>query len=413
MGDRSLPDRLADAGLAELWRRCHRAMARPGDWETTTIRLPVDDDAQRRALAGLLGRPVRRGTATVGIRLADLDARLRAAGDGWDLIRVVEAVNGPLPDRAAEARERADAIEAARERARAEAAGDWVEPWLEDLSRGMLARLHTRGELALVPQAARVLARLPAGGTSLQALASSLTGDPKALSATTLEGLVLRGLAAWLDEERPTTAGERRMLWEAVGVVTDDLASQVLVLGLRTAGDDPLNRWLAEAADLGWPLRVTLHQLTRSHVTLSPPETVHVCENPTVLRTAAERLGPASAALVCTEGRPSVACVRLLETLSAAGCELRVHADLDWAGLRIAGALLALPGARPWRMGAADYRVAVDALDGRATAGARLTGTSTSTPWDPALERELVATGRVVYEEDVLETLLADLAASA
>jgi uncharacterized protein (TIGR02679 family) len=408
MAEGPLPDRLAGPDLAALWRRCFRAMARPGDWRDTTIRLPVEDDGQRHALAGLLGRPVRRGTASVGIPLAELDERLRGAGDGWDLVAVVETVGGPLPDRAGDARTRRADIDATCTQARDEAGQAWwVQPWLDELAAGMLARLHTRGELALVPLAANVLARLPADGLPLPALASSATGDTKALGGTTLEGLVLRGLALRIGEPRPETAAGRRALWEAAGVVPDDLASQVLVLGLPVLADGPLGRWLADAAEQGWPFRVTLHQLMQGPLSVDRPTPVHVCENPAVLRSAAERLGPGTAPLVCTEGRPSVACSRLLTALADTGCELRVHADFDWAGVRIAGALLTTPGARPWRMGAADYRAALTAGSGQRTA---LTGTAAPSPWDPGLAETMTATGLVVYEEDVLDDLLVDLA---
>lgn len=404
-----LPERLAGEELAGLWARCWKAMARagPDQWREVTIRLPLEGDAERRAVAGLLGRPVRPGTASVGIDLADLDAVLRRADDGWGLAEVVTAASGPLPDRAGDARAQQAAVAATLEQAR-EAAPDepWVEPWLDGLAQGMLTRLHGRGELELVPTAARVLARLPGRGTPLPALASEITGNPKALAGTTLEGLVLRALAIREQEPPPRSAADRRALWETAGVVPDDLASQVLVLGVPAVPVGTLGRWLAEARDEGWPLRVTLHQLQHSPITVERPRPVFVCENPAVLRAAAERLGPASAPLVCTEGRPSLACTRLLSSLGEAGCELRYHGDFDWPGLRIAAALLSLPGAVPWRLSAADYSQAVARLEGdRPT----LRGPAADSPWDPDLAVAMAQRDTAVYEEEVLDDLLADL----
>ncbi len=60
-------------------------------------------------------------------------------------------------------------------------------------------------------------------------------------------------------------------------------------------------------------------------------------------------------------------------------------------------------GAAPWRMAAADYLAAVRA-DSLA-----LAGTPHPTPWDPALADAMAATGKVVYEESVTETLITDL----
>jgi uncharacterized protein (TIGR02679 family) len=390
------------------------ARAGPDVWREVTVRVPVTDDADRHAVAGLVGRPVRAGTASVAIRLGDLDATLARGGDGWDLAAVVAATVGPLPDRAGDARRRLAAIEATIAEARQVLSGGgaadpgWVERWLDQLDRGLAARLHGRDELHLVPAAARVLARLPADDLPLPALAAAVTGDTKALAGTPLESLVLRGLAARSGEPRPATAGERRALWESAGVVPDDLASQVLVLGLPVAADGLLGGWLAEAAREGLPFRVTLHQLGRSPLTVDAPQVVSVCENPAVLRAAAERFGGAAGPLVCTEGRPSVACLRLLAAVRDGGCRLRYHGDFDWPGLRIAASLRSNQGAVPWRMGADDYLAAVTTVAGDRPL---LRGAPAPSPWDPQLAEAMVQQGIVIHEEDVLEPLLTDLGA--
>lgn len=404
---RTLPGRLAGEELTALWDRCWRAMARAGPdrWAGVTVRVPLGDDDARRAVAGILGRPIRAGTATTAIVLGTLDELLRRADPRWDLPAVVQRVHGPLPDRAGDEVARADAITEARACARALAPdAPWVEAWLEHLDAGMLTRLHTRGELELLATAARVLAVLPADGVPLPVLASRLTGDTKALGATTLAGLVLRGIAVQLDEPVPRSAAARRALWEAVGVVPDDLASQVLVLNLPASGS-ALGGWLTEASRLGLPFRITLQQLTRLPLEHRAGGSVSVCENPAVLRAAAERLGPRSATLICTEGRPSMACLRLLDGLVSAGAQVRYHGDFDWPGLRIGASVLAATDGRPWRFGAADYRAAV----ARSASGPGLAGTAAESPWDAELARVMAAVGRTVYEEDVLDLLLTDL----
>lgn len=413
---RALPDRLGRPPLAGLWRRCWKAMAKAGPtgWPATTIRAPVPGDEERRALAGLLGRPVRPGTASVAVALGHLDDLVRRAGDGWDLAGVVEAVAGPLPDRAGVAAARSAAIAGALASARAcGPRAAWFEPWLEELAAdGTLARLHHRGELGLAGTAASILACLPADGVPLPVLAAQATGDTKALSGGTLPSLVLRGLASASREPRPSGAAERRDRWEAAGVVSDDLSSQVLVLNLpAVAAPDcsPLARWLGEAAREGLPFRVTLHQLTRSPLAVADRCQVKVCENPAVLRAAAERLGARSAPLVCTEGRPSVACTRLLTTVTSGGGTLAYHGDFDWPGLRIAAGVLDRPESRPWRFGADDYRSALAAPPASIGGRRRLAGPSATSPWDPALAQAMADAGEVVYEEDVIEVLLSDL----
>jgi uncharacterized protein (TIGR02679 family) len=410
----ALPERLAAPGLAPIWGRARRAMAVAGAaWESVRITVPLVDDDQRRAVAGLLGRVVRPGTASVGVALGDLDARVRRPGDGWDLRAVVEATGGPVPDRRADAARRATAVDRAVADARAVGPdAPWFRPWLEGLAAdGTVARLVGRGEADAVGEAAVVLAALPLAGEPLPAVAARLTrsGDTKALNSGPLAGLVLRGVATMLGEERPRAAAARRALWEAVGVVADDLASQVLVLNLPVRATSPgLGAWLADAAQVGEPLRVTLHQLTRWGIEPATDAQVHVCENPAVVRAAAHTLGVRAAPLVCTEGRPSVAAVRLLDGIAAAGSALLVRADFDWAGLRIAGSLLDRPGARPWRFTTDDYEAALDRRSGRAAAG--LSGAPAPSPWDPGLALALDRTGEVVYEEEMLDDLVGDLA---
>lgn len=405
----ALPERLARPELAGLWRRARREMARVGSgWAEVHLRVPLAGDGERHAAAGLLGRVIRPGTASVGVALGDLDAAVRRAGDGWDLRAVVEAVGGPLPDTRGAAAARAAAVDAAVAAARgAGPSAPWFDAWLEGLTAdGGVARLVRRGEAALLVTAAAALAQLPLAGEPLPAVAARLTGDTKALGTGPLPGLVLRGVAAMLGEDRPVGAAARRALWEAVGIVPDDLASQVLVLNLPVRAVPGLGSWLAGAAVEGIPFRVTLHQLARSVIEPTRPGAVYVCENPAVLRSAAERLGPGSAPLVCTEGRPSVAAVRLLDALVAGGQVLHHRGDFDWAGLRIAGALLMRLGSRPWRFGAGDYEAARRHRQGVAPS---LVGAPAPSPWDPALASAMAAAGEVVFEEELLEVLVADL----
>lgn len=409
---RPLPPRFAGPELATLWRRARRAMeAAGGPWPEVHIGVPVGGDAERHALAGLLGRAVRLGTASVGVGLGELDAIVRRPGDGWDLPAVLEAIGGPLADRRGDATARAAAVATAVDAARQAGPNSaWFASWLDGVvADGTASRLVGRGDGALLVGAASVVAVLPLAGEPLPAVSARLTGDTKALASGPLAGLVLRAVAAMLGEPRAVGAAARRALWEAVGVVPDDLASQVLVLNLRVHPSPGLGSWLTGAAALGLPFRVTLHQVVRSPVSLARPGAVFVCENPAVVRAAAEQLGPRSAPLVCTEGRPSVAAARLLDALVAAGAVLHARADFDWPGVRIARDLLARTGSLPWRFGAADYEAARRRRAGRATARL-VAGDATPTPWDPTLAVAMTKSGEAVFEEELLAQLLADLA---
>ena len=247
----------------------------------------------------------------------------------------------------------------------------------------------------MLEAAVRVLDELPSPGVAIGVLAHRHTGDPKALDGGGLASLVLSALAAWSKQDLPQGQLGRRRLWERFGVVRDELSSQVLALDLPLLPEDPLGRM--QAALPGEPLRLTLRQLLR-HPPRARPEPVFICENPVLVREAALR--GLRRPLVCTEGQPSAACIRLLEALRASGCRLFAHADFDAAGLHIVRRLVESVGAEPWRMSAEDYREALR------TGGHPRVGAGLSSPWDPELARAMAEEGRGVYEEALVEVLV-------
>jgi uncharacterized protein (TIGR02679 family) len=412
-------DRLARVlGAPELgWlverirNRIARGMALDG-----VVTLAGATPQQRRAAARLLGRPPGRGSS-LSVPLPAVEAALRAGGLAAGLRDAVETLGGAVPDLTAERAGFAARGEAALAAALAgrHAEQEWYRAWLAELSAdGTLTRLLRAGRDSALAQAAAVLDLLPAAELPLPVLAERATGDTKALSAPPLPGLVLRALARWQGTEptgptgSPPTQAARREMWDAFGVVMDDLASQVLVLGLPASGG-PLGRWLTEAAALGMPFRVTLHQLSAMPVALDLP-LIYVCENPAVLRAAASELGGNCAPLVCTEGIPSAACHRLLAAAvgrpgpAGGPAVLRWRGDFDWTGLRTTAAAIARYGAVPWRMGTVDY------VAGLADGGAeRLKGPPAGSAWDPVLAERMLAAGCAVMEERLIPELLSDL----
>jgi uncharacterized protein (TIGR02679 family) len=416
---------VTDAELGDT-QRLRRVLGAPElGWLIDRIRIrlergePVDGTVtlvgatpeQRRAAAHLLGHRTGRGTS-LSISLPEVDAALRRAGVGSGLRAAVESLTGPVRDRAAERsveiRQFQDALDGARRSPLAVA--QWHLAWLEEISRdGTLTRLVRHGQGDLLAQATAVLERLPTGtdesAVLLPGLAEAVTGDPKALEATPLASLVLRALA--LREAVPSPSGRdaERALWTAAGVVTDDLASQVLVLNVRAAGEQ-LGGWLTEAAEAGEPFRITLHQLTVMPI-MPLAIDLRVCENPAVLRAAAGQLGADSAPLVCTEGEPSVACYRLLQAAVTTGTRIHWHSDFDWPGLRMTAAAIRRLGATPWLMGADDYRAALPA------SSESLRGPRAASPWDTRLADLMQATGRAVTEERQLTALLTEISGRA
>lgn len=94
-----------------------------------------------------------------------------------------------------------------------------------------------------------------------------------------------------------------------------------------------------------------------------------VCENPAVLRRAAQQLGRDCPPMLCTEGRPSTAFHRLAEVVTGGGGQLRYHGDFDWDGIDIAAGVMARHGAAPWLMSAAEYLAVARGVSRAATRG--------------------------------------------
>jgi hypothetical protein len=363
-----------------------RSLERTGGDLAGSVSLSGPTEAERKAIIGITGQYRDARTARITVKLSELDQAVRE-DTGCGLAELLAESGGPLRNRRTERQTSAASRQAAIDLALCSPlheSCDWYREWLGQISAdGTLTRLVNIGEQARLAHAVGVLEYV-AGRAGLPVL--------------------LRALALKAGRPRPESAGERRKLWEASDVVTDDLSSRVLVLNLPVPGRG-LGEWLTGAAQLGVPFYVTLHQLMTMPPDV-PAAVVHVCENPAVLRRAAADLGASSTALLCTEGQPSAAFNQLASAIVAGSGELRCHGDFDWHGVAIAQSVIIRHAAHPWRMGAADYLAGVRS-DAEHVA---LTGTPQATPWDSGLSEAMTSVGRAVYEESVADTLIADLA---
>ncbi|MGW7480249.1 TIGR02679 family protein [Nonomuraea muscovyensis] len=388
---------LGAAGLARVVARFAERLEHGRDLYAPLI-LREPTDTERRAVAALLGRRDRGGSGTLSVDPRVLESVLARAGICDDLREAVPTLTGAVPVRAdVRAREEDARAELHAVLAGCRHAGEpWFDAWVSALrADGTLTKAVRQGG-TLIRRARAVLDLLPAATLPVSVLAEQATGDTKALSGTPLARLVMRALAARESTPVPSSARERRELWESAGVIVDDLASQVLVLGIRATGS-PLAEWLTSAADHATPFRITLHQLVAMPLRATSPE-VYVCENPAVLRAA---VGTTTAPLICTEGVPSLACARLLESFAG---RVRWRGDFDWTGLRTTAAAITRYGAVPWRMDALTYEEAL----GRGESEP-LKGAAVPSPWEPELTRCMTASGRAVMEERLLTELISDL----
>ncbi len=367
-----------------------------------TVTLEGSTEAQRRAVARLLGRPVGRG-GSLHVSLPAVEAVLLGADLAPDLAAAVQALGGPVTDRAAErsaAEQHWSAVLAVAEQAaqRRPALTPWVE-WLR--GSGLLRRLaggaSERARLDL----------LPAGGQPLSVVAAAGAGDGHLLDPDQpLATLVLRAAALIGGTPQGDGAEWRRTVWASVGVLAGELTNPVLTLNLPGDPRTATGRALAVWAEAGQPVHLTARQLLRDPPDLSALRRsgVFVCENPSVVAETANRLGTASAPLICANTHPGSAATVLLRQLGAAGARLRYHGDFDWPGITIANGIMARFGALPWRLDAGAYRSAAP------PDGPRLRGSPISATWDPGLTEAMLELGVKVEEERVLDDLLDDLA---
>jgi len=232
-----------------------------------------------------------------------------------------------------------------------------TEETVKALTKGLFGRRTSNCDADLIRRTLDALP--PVGGTvGLAVLAAEVFQDAHALDRTTALG---RAVARFVRLEDAVRNGGRtldattgftpqgwRAAWAGVGVVCDQVSSQVLVLNLPLEGDAPAVA-IARAAN-GEPVWLTLRSLAGGLSLEGGVNTVFVCENPSIVEAAADALGKTSLPLICTFGRPSAAALRIL---AAIGSEtvIKVQADSDATGRSIVAALIAdHPTAIPWRM---------------------------------------------------------------
>jgi uncharacterized protein (TIGR02679 family) len=377
------------AHLAPIWAELARRMG-ASDRPVRKVRVTDLDARGRRTLASILGlaRLPEQPVVTVEIGRLCSALELDAAG----LRRVVEHVQGPLGNRAAE--RVADSAARAALWARAEARlGARVPRTLERLRAAGVPG----GDIDAYARSLEVLAdaldRLPAATPiPLPMLAWQAAADPHALDSQTLPGRTLQLAAVELAGD-PTAVPDpitirRAML--AIGVVPDRLCSTTITYGLRARPDAAVGRLFEAAVEARLPVNLSGAALDRGAPTFLQKRWLCV-ENPSVVEAASQARhgGP----IVCTSGWPSVDCQRLLDVAREQGIELRYAGDYDPEGLVIAawmatryGATIAMPAAAYL---AADLE--------RAPAWGE---SEPSTPWDPELAVAIAEWRRIVYQED-------------
>lgn len=326
-------------------------------------RIPVTlTESDRRDAGRLLGLAWQASDRPVTLGM--LRSALTRAGA--TLPGVLTATGGPLRDLLGERAARNEQAAAHRARTTAELASAHVPDTVIHLAlqRRWLGDPTTAHANTIAIRIAAVLERVRTPGASvplLATLAGETLSDPHALDASQPLGRatarILAATQALHDNADPAQAAELacssssgwRTTWANAGVACDEVSSMVLVLNVPL----PRGSTAARVATPGEPVWLTARTLRDlpAHATTPgwAPPAVRVCENPSVIESAADTYGADCLPLVCTFGRPHAAAWQLLRALAAAGTHLFISADQDAAGRSITAALLdALPNSTPW-----------------------------------------------------------------
>ncbi|WP_433546455.1 TIGR02679 family protein [Streptomyces sp. CA-294286] len=408
---------LTGPGLARLWESVRKRLESNGVQAVGSLRLTAVNPRERNDLSLLLGRPLT--GAAVTVRLDVLDARLRASAAGLGLRQTLEDIGPPLADRRAA---RADAA-ARRERVWSSLASSldaspladqrWPRQWYDLLRRAGVPRGVTpEAAVRTLQQAVQILTTLlgpeRAGARGRGELAAMATGSAHGLDdGTWLARLVQRGVALAHGTGFPDDAAGRRALWRLVSVTADEVSSTVLTYGLRPDGEGWRERALRERADHHAEAHLTPRDLHSLRLRLPAGTLIHICENPRVVEAAAD--AACVRPLVCTSGSAATVVLTLLDALAATGCRFAYHGDFDWPGIALANRVVRRYGARPWRMGTADYEQLAARSRAEGIPRLALDGRPVGADWDPDLSPAMSALGVALHEEATLDLLVADL----
>jgi len=359
--------------------------------------------AERRALAGLLGRPVS-SAGSMRVRVSEVDEALLRAGLASSLREALGALDGPIRDHRAAQMAQEDAWNALR----ASIEDPRLRALVDDPVGGSLLKRFSGSDAEraarLLEMTSRVIARLPAAGRPLAQLAAAELGDAHALDVgRPVATLVLRAFGL---DQSPLEGERSRDQWARLGITVNELAAPVLCLNLPASGSAVAANVSRIAAASGEPVPLTLRMLLRDPPAWDVHErVVYVCENPSILSIAADRLGTECAPLICTSGMPAAAQQVLLRQVAGRGARLAYHGDFDWAGIRIGNFVMRELQATPWCFSTRDYEVACSGVTGQLAEGERVEAL-----WDEQLAGAMGVHGKAVHEEAVVEVLIGDLA---
>lgn len=249
------------------------------------------------------------------------------------------------------------------------------------------------------------------GEESLLAIFSAnVSGNPHYFDRGTVAGqLLTHAICFWKNTEVPQSAYEWRECMQAVGIVSDNIASMVHVFGLRLETADGPHPAYEAFYHRKEPYVLTAENLKSITGAKAEHNTVYVVENEMVFLYLTENAKDRDISILCTSGQLRVAALQLLDHLAESGTAICYSGDLDPAGMDIADRLWQRYGntVQLWRMGIEDYR---ESISGEMLSDRQLTRLKRLKNAALCRTAELVQKEKAAgYQENLLGKLLDDV----
>lgn len=256
-----------------------------------------------------------------------------------------------------------------REKAGADSlAFQWIEELLSGKKYGYSLLMREYGKDALQAEeifrhTGRALIKLEEMETSgeelpLAVFAAELSDNPHYFDRGTAAGLLLVHAICFREKRGlPENTHEWRELLEDVGIVPDNISSQVHVCGLRLKKGESWHPAYEAFYENGEPCVVTMENLKDITEAKAIDNQVYVVENEMVFSYLTSSEKKKACTILCTSGQLRSAAVKLLDFLVKSGASVYYSGDTDPDGLGIADKLWQKfqASVHIWRMGPEDY----------------------------------------------------------
>lgn len=244
----------------------------------------------------------------------------------------------------------------------------------------------------------------------LAVFAAEISGNPHFFDrGTTAAQLLAHGICFWKNCNLPVTAYEWRELLTNMGILCDNIASIVHVLGVHMETIEGVHPAYEAFCKRKEPCVITSENLKYITSAKAINNRVYIVENEMVFLYLTENIKEKEITLLCTSGQLRVAAFQLISLLIENGAVIYYSGDLDPEGMGIADRLWQKYGdvIQMWRMSPKDYWISISEETLHEVRLAKIEHIK-----HPLLKQTakcMQVRKRAAYQENLLEKLLKDL----